>query len=110
MVFYSPASQSARDLLRFAQHLYVDHQSQATVVGLALSDDADQVRHQQEALQLSFPLIKGTGLRQSYAVESTPKIVVVDGAGVVRAAFTGWGRETADDVTEELKRWLPKEK
>jgi hypothetical protein len=110
MVFYSPASQSARDLLRFAQHLYTDHQSQATVVGLALSEDADQVLHQQGELQLGFPLVKGTGLRQSYAVESTPKIVVVDGTGVVRAAFTGWGRETAEDVTEELKRWLPKEK
>jgi len=110
LVFYSPVSQSAREVLRFAQHLYVEQQSQATVVGLALSDDADGVRHQQEELQLSFPLIKGTGLRQSYAVETTPKIVVIDGAGVVRGTFTGWGRETADDVSEELKRWLPNEK
>jgi peroxiredoxin len=107
LVFYSPASDSARDLLRFAQRLTDANRPNATVLGLAMSDDAERVHHQHDALQLSFPILGGTGLRQTYDVASTPKIVVIDGAGVVRAAFTGWGQETPDEVTEELKRWLP---
>src|SRR5262249_45506963 len=107
LVFYSPASDSARDLLRFAQRLTEANRPNATVLGLAMSDDAERVHHQHDALQLSFPILGGTGLRQTYDVASTPKIVVIDGAGVVRAAFTGWGQETPDEVTEELKRWLP---
>jgi len=110
MVFYSPASESARELLRFAQHLHEAHYPQITVVGMALSDDADRVHRQQEALQLAFPLVDGSGLRQTYAVDSTPKLVVIDGKGIVRAAFTGWGHETSDDVTHEVKRCLPHER
>jgi peroxiredoxin len=110
LVFYSPASQAVRDLLRFAQHLNDDHGPEIMVAGMALSDDADQVRRQRELFQLSFPLLNGTALRQSYVVDSTPKIVVIDDKGIVRAAITGWGRETADEVTEEVKQLLPKAK
>jgi thioredoxin-related protein len=83
---------------------------QVTVLGMAVSDDAEQVHKQHDSLQLSFTLLNGRGLRQTYAVESTPKIVVIDGKGIVRAAFSGWGRETADDVREEVKKWVPRDK
>jgi hypothetical protein len=39
-------------------------------------------------------------------VESTPKLVLIDANGIVRAAYTGWGREMPDEIGEELKRWL----
>jgi hypothetical protein len=39
-------------------------------------------------------------------VDATPKLVVLDADGIVRGSFTGWGRETASAVTEELQRWL----
>jgi peroxiredoxin len=110
MVFYSPASESARELLRFAQHLHEDFQPQIHILGMAVSDDAEQVQSQQDSLQLRFALLNGRGLKQTYAVDSTPKFIVIDGKGIVRAAFTGWGRETADDVREEIKKWVPKEK
>ena len=44
----------------------------------------------------------------SYAVEATPKVVLLDSDGVVRGTYLGWGRETPSAVTEELKRWLQK--
>jgi peroxiredoxin len=107
LVFYSPASDSARELLRFAQRLAEANRPHAIVIGLAMSDDTERVHHQHDSLQLSFPILAGTGLRQTYDVASTPKFVVIDGEGVVRAAFTGWGQETPDEVSEELKRCLP---
>jgi peroxiredoxin len=106
LVFYSPDSQAVRPLLRFAQHLADRHRGAAVVIGLAMSDDGDKIRRQADSLQLSLPLLNGLGLRQTYAVDSTPKFVVIDGAGILRAAYTGWGRETADEITEELDRWV----
>ena len=110
MFFYAPTSASARDLLRFAQHLHEAQQPQVTILGMAVTDDGEQVHTQQQSLQLSFPLLNGRGLRQTYAVDATPKVVVIDGKGIVRASFTGWGSETGNDVRDEVKKWVPKDK
>jgi peroxiredoxin len=110
MVFYSPASESARELLRFTQRLHEAYSHQVTVLGMAVSDDVEKVNTQKESLQLSFSLLNGRGLRQTYDVNSTPKIVVIDDKGIVRGAFTGWGGETAEDVREEVKKWVPRDK
>ena len=79
-----------------------------TVVGLAIPPDAEQVRKQCADLKLTFPVLDGSGLRQTYDVEATPKLMLLDSTGVLRGAYTGWGDETADDVIAELKRWLPR--
>jgi peroxiredoxin len=107
MVFYSPTSQTGPDLLRFAQSLSDTYRQEVQVLGLAMSDDAERVRKQQAELKLTFPILNGSGLRISYAVDATPKVVVVDREGLVRGTYTGWGRETPTEVKEELKRWLP---
>jgi peroxiredoxin len=109
LVFYNPASVTAPDLLRFAQALTTTFPRRATVVGLSVSDDANQVIAQREVLKLTFPLLSGGGLRVSYAVETTPKIVVLDAAGVVRGAYIGWGRETTGEVLAELRHWMSKQ-
>jgi peroxiredoxin len=108
LVFYSPASVVADDVLRFAQGVCVSYPQRVTVVGLALSSDAEQARKQCDELKLTFPILDGSGLKQTYDVEATPKLMVLDGTGVVRGAYTGWGDETADDAVLELKRWLPR--
>jgi peroxiredoxin len=106
-VFYHPASPTAGDLLRFAQQVSDAFPRSVTVVGLSMSEDAAAVRQQRSDLHLTFPVLNGSGLRVSYAVETTPKIVLIDAAGVVRGAYLGWGRETSGEVTAELRRWLP---
>src|SRR5262249_21438159 len=108
LVFYRPASGTSVSLLAFAQKLATEHGSQAVVFGLAVAGEPEQVRKQWNALQLTFPILSGSGLRTSYAVETTPKIVVLDAAGVVRGAFFGWGSDTAREVRAELRQWLPK--
>jgi peroxiredoxin len=107
LVFYSPASLKATELLHFAQKVSDTHKQNVTVIGLVMSDDVERVRQQRDDLHITFPLLDGTGLRKSYAVEATPKIVVIDATGVVRGSFVGWGQETPASVLDELKHWLP---
>jgi peroxiredoxin len=106
LVFYYPTSESARDVLRWAQRITEIHRASVAVVGMALSDDGEPIRRQHEALSLTFPIVNGSGLKQTYAVDSTPKVVLIDASGVVRGTYTGWGREMPEEIGEELKRWL----
>jgi peroxiredoxin len=107
LFFYSPTSITAVDLLRFAQSMQ-DKSNRITVVGLVVSDDDQAVLKQHKDLNLHIPVISGKGMRQSYAVEATPKVLVLDGEGIVRAAFEGWGREIPQAVSRELERWEKK--
>jgi peroxiredoxin len=105
MVFYNPASATAAELLRFAQAT-ADAHKDAVVVGLPLTENAEVVDRQRGALKLTIPLLRGGGLRQSYDVEATPKLVVLDAQGVVCGAFVGWGNETMEAVQVEVKHAL----
>ena len=108
LVFFNPTSMTADPLLLFAQRVATDYSPDVTVLGMAMSDDAELVRDRTERLSLKIPLLNGTGLRRSYAIEATPKMVLLDAAGVVRGSYIGWGNEIPLEVVEELKRWLPR--
>jgi hypothetical protein len=41
-------------------------------------------------------------------VDALPRLVVLDGQGVVRAASTGWGQHTAGEITAEVQKLLPR--
>jgi hypothetical protein len=107
LVFYSPGSRNVDALMRLAQGIGAAHKEVA-VVGLAMSDDAELVNRQRLVKRWHFPVLDGTGLRISYAVEDTPKLVLIGADGVVRATFVGWGSETAAEVNAELPGWLRK--
>jgi hypothetical protein len=106
MVFYNPTSDAAIELLRFSQAINDNPHTPVSVLTLAITDDLETARRQHGGLRMTVPLLDGSGLRQSFAVEATPKMVVLDSTGVVRATYTGWGTETAAEVAAELKRWL----
>jgi len=106
LVFYNPDSFTAPELLRFAQDLQVRWGKYCSVVGLCVSDDKPKAIAQRDQLKLTFPLLHGGGMRITYKVETTPKIVLIDSAGLVRGMYFGWGRETANEVTNELRPWL----
>jgi hypothetical protein len=108
LVFYHPSSVTAADVLGFAQEVYTANRGVVHVVGMSVDDDGSAVLKQRSALKLGIPMWYGGGLRVSYGVDTTPKIVVLDATGVVRGSFTGWGGETRDDVLKELRTWLPK--
>ena len=106
LVFYRPTSFNVDELLRFAQHLADASEGRAAVLGLVMSEDVPRVRRQRDELRLTFPLLDGTGLGTSYAVDSTPKLMVLDAAGVVVGSYTGWGQETPGAVIRDLQRCL----
>jgi peroxiredoxin len=103
LVFYHPSSPMTAEVLRYAQHLRTT-QPGLTVLGLSVSDDSGLVQQQRTALGLTFPILNGSGLRVSYAVETTPKLVLLGSAGMVRGAYLGWGQDTLQEIQEELHR------
>ncbi len=109
MVFYTPTSQSAAEVLRFGQSIQDKNRQQIAVLAFAFSEDIERVQKQRAEYQLSFPILSGKGLRQTYDVDATPKLVVLDAEGTVRGNYVGWGPETPSAVTEEIKRWLGKD-
>lgn len=104
LVFYSPTSPNAAQVLHFAQKTLEGNSEQVVVLGLADSDDTEHVLKQRASLRLTFPVLSGTGLKLSYAVEATPKLIVIDAAGIVRGSYLGWGPEIPQSVTEDLKK------
>jgi peroxiredoxin len=105
MVFYSPTSRHAVDILKFAQAVEADNRPDIRVLGLAVADDSERILKQRDELRLTFPLLSGQGLKLTYAVDATPKFVILDQAGVVRSTVVGWGQETPGILTEELNTW-----
>jgi peroxiredoxin len=106
LVFYTPDSLKAEEVLRFAQKVQDAHSQRVTVLGLAVADDTDRVRKQHKELALTVPILSGRGLRQSYGVDATPKLVIIDAAGVVRGSYLGWGLETSTVVGDDVKAWV----
>jgi hypothetical protein len=107
MVFFNPTSSTADRVLRYAQQLQTMYGTDLNVLALSVTDEPGPVQHLRDSLKLTLPLLKGSGLRISYAVETTPKLMIIDATGVVRGSYLGWGHETSREVFEELKRWLP---
>lgn len=109
LVFYHPSSPTSATVLRFAQQLQARYPQRIHVAGMSISDKADVVRRQQAELGLTIPLLSAGGVRGTFGVASTPKIVLLDGGNVIRGEYLGWawGGETAREVEEELRRWLP---
>lgn len=108
LVFYHPASATCPELLPFAEKLAATYPERINVLYMAMSDDAEPIRKQRAALQLTQPALNGLGLRISYNVEATPKLVLLDSEQIVRGMWTGWGPQTPAEVLQELKQWLPK--
>jgi peroxiredoxin len=106
LVFYSPVSSISPDVLRYAERMNAAYGQKLTVIGMSVSDDEDKVKKQLVDLKLAIPVLHGAGLRVTYAVETTPKLVLIDANGIVRGDWLGWGQETADDVMAELKQWM----
>lgn len=110
LVFFSPTSAYAESVLRLGQDVHDGSRGAVVVLGMALTQDATAVRHVHRQLRLSYPILDASGLRQSYLIEATPKLMVIDEEGVVRGAHLGWGRETRGTVLSDLQSSLPRPK
>jgi peroxiredoxin len=107
LVFYHPASPTTPTVLRYAQQLLASYPQRLQVIGMSVSENVEVVRKQHAEMGLPFPVLSAGGLRGSFGVETTPKMILLDSANIVRGAYLGWARETPQEVLDELKRWLP---
>jgi peroxiredoxin len=110
MIFYNPGSRTAIELLNFAQEAQAAHREDLTILGLSMTEDAEVVLKQQADLRLTFPLMHGAGLRQSYSVDTTPKLMLLDAKGIVRGTYVGWGSETGAAILADLKSQIANSK
>jgi peroxiredoxin len=108
MIFYDPTSPLGENALRLGEEVSAASKGAVAVVGLAMTADRDAVKRQRTELKLTMPLFDGRGLRQSYGVKATPRLVVIDADGIFRGSWDGWGEEIRDGVLQELRRWEKK--
>ncbi len=106
--FYNPTTETGKDVLRFARNLAAKHGNNLGIMAMAVTGDVELVRKQHIDLQLPFPILDGRGLHLTFGVDATPRLVLIDGAGVVRLAGTGWGFQVSQEITKELNRCLLK--
>jgi len=105
LLFVHPGSLVASDVLRQAQAWEEQFgPDKLTLVCFSMSDDPVLVRQLAQRRDWKGPMLSGRALRISYGVDATPRIVVLDQDGVVRAAQTGWGPEIPRLVEAELRK------
>lgn len=106
VVLCNPQTPTSKEALLFAKRLA--EARQLDVIALAVTGDAATAKQQHRAMALPFPILDGRGLRRTFGADATPRLVLLDGEAVVRAALTGWGYESAATLTEALRRCRPK--
>jgi hypothetical protein len=104
--FYNPASGTGKEVLHFAMELHQKHGDHLGIMAMAVTNDPEVARKQHADWRLPFAVLDGKGLHVTFGVDSTPRLVVLDGEGTLRYATTGWGIQTPKEISEELSRCL----
>jgi peroxiredoxin len=103
LLFYTPKSASATEMLKSAQALSQTVQ----VIGLSVGADVGKILEQRNILAVTFPIVSGSELRSAFGIDTTPEVLVIDEKGAIRRRFEGWGEETPALIKEELQRCSP---
>jgi hypothetical protein len=107
MIFYRPDSQRVETLLTYAESLVRKYnRPDCAVVGFAMLDQPKKVAQLHQDLNLTFPTLNGITLRPGYAVDTTPRLVVVDAQGIVRGIYEGLGPEPQDELEKQIRKCL----
>jgi peroxiredoxin len=106
LCFYNPRTDTGAQVLRFAQGLCESYPNRVQVLGMVVTEEAEEARKQHAALKLTFPLLEGNGLHLTYDVQATPRLVLIGADGIVRGLYMGWGPQSSREVTSDLQRWL----
>lgn len=104
VMFYNPATQLGRDVLRYAKTLSDEHPDKISVMAMAVTNDTDLARKQQRDMKLPFPILDGNGMRLTFGAQETPRFVLLDRDGVVRHTQTGWGYHVPVEIESSLEQ------
>ena len=108
LVFYKPDSETSVATLHVVEALHKKFRDQATVTALAIGAGSEEANRQRENLKLTIPILDGTAVRSTYAVQTYPRFYVVDATGTLTWQFDGYGPETGFLVKEQLEKLLPR--
>lgn len=103
VVYYNPATKTGGEVIAFAKEVAEKFGDQVSILAMAATTDADAAVRQKAELRLPFAVHDGSALRISFAVDVTPKLIVLDGDGVLRRATTGWAAHVGDEMLEALQ-------
>jgi peroxiredoxin len=106
--FYNPATDIGKKTLDLARTLAERYPKEITLLPLAVTNDVELVQKQHKEMKLPFPILDGNSMHEMFGVDALPRLVVVDGEGVVRWTATGWGLHTPAEIEEQLQRWMKK--
>ncbi len=107
--FYNPATELGKELLAYAKRLSERNGPPVMILAMAVAPNGDAVRKQHQDLRLTFPIHDGNGMRLTFGVEQTPRIVVIDSDGLVSFTQTGWGIPTPFELDDVLQKCQKKE-
>ena len=104
VMFFNPATENGVNMLPLGQSLAQRYPKGLTIMAMAVTDDAKLVQKQHKDMNLPFSILDGNGLLQLFSVEALPRIVVLDGQGIVRSSWTGWGQHIPAEVIDQAQK------
>jgi len=102
-VYYNPQTKIGVDVLQFAKAAAAKMGDRTGILAMAVTTDLEFAQRQHADLRLPFPILDGSALRLAFAVEATPRFIVLDADGYVRAATTGWAPQVGEEMLEEIR-------
>ncbi len=108
IVYLNPDTEIGEETVRFANRLHRKYEGSFHLVGMPLGKDAEALRKWHAEQKIPFPICDGNAFHVLFRVEATPRFIVLDAAGNLRAAFTGWGLHSEWEIARELKSYFPK--
>jgi peroxiredoxin len=80
--------------------------SPVAVLGMNKDQEEKDARFVVEAMQLSYPILKATGVPEKYGVHGFPTLIVIDQQGTVRDIHVGYSKTLRADVSKIIKDLL----
>ena len=105
LLYLQPTSSALRESLEFSDRLISKYEDRLAVVPLMIGklETLGTIRRE---WQIKLPIYDGNEARLRHRVESTPRVVILDREGVVRAILDGWGKESPELIQRELEKWV----
>ncbi|MCS7015228.1 MAG: redoxin domain-containing protein [Gemmatales bacterium] len=105
LLFLQARSILSGEVLLYAQRLAQQYPEwEICPVALFMDEDREAAEDLILRRAWNYPVLVGRALRASYQVEATPRLVLIDGQGVVQGQYTGWGPEIPQFILRDLRR------
>lgn len=78
------------------------------VLGMCTDENEQDARLVADKMQLSYPVLKASGLPQKYQVTGFPTLVIVDQQGTLHEVEFGYSPNLRDDVAKTIRALLKK--